>query len=78
MAIFDEWGQPNEWRTLNWKERIGLSVFWVVGFGVVVPVGLIAILMIFGMMIEGIGQHNVQHDRCLKHATNGYEIKQCR
>ena len=40
--------------------------------------------MLFGLLwltvsaIEGIGLHRMEHDRCLKNATNGYEIRECR
>lgn len=78
MAIFDQWGQPRQWRLLTWPERLGLCAFWAVGWGVVFPALLIGALFIMGAMIEGIGQQNAEHDRCLKHATNGYEIRACR
>lgn len=45
---------------------------------VLMPPMLLGMLMMLGMVIEGIGQHNEQHDRCLKAAKTGYEIKQCR
>ena len=42
--------------------------------GVVLFVGAISAL---GEMVDGIGQHDQDRDRCLRHATSGYEIKQC-
>ena len=45
---------------------------------ILVPPMLLGVLMVVGMMIEVIGQHNEEHERCLKRATNGYEIRQCR
>lgn len=65
------------WSLATWKERIGLLCFWAIMWGVVMPACLIAILAVTGMMIEGIGRQNAEHDRCLKNATNGYEIRQC-
>ena len=34
-------------------------------------------VIILGMIIEGVGERDQQHDQCLKHATNGYEIREC-
>jgi hypothetical protein len=66
------------WSNANWKERIFLGALYAFGWGVVFPAMLIGALWLLGSMVEGIGRHNTEHDRCLKHATNGYEIKQCR
>lgn len=38
----------------------------------------LGLIVLFGMMIEDIGQRDEEHDRCLKNAINGYEIRQCR
>lgn len=81
-GYFDEKFAKRSWLNLtfkeaNWRERymmahcfcaasvIGL---WMFGFG----------LVVLGGAADGIGRYNAEHDRCLKHATNGYEIKQCR
>lgn len=40
-------------------------------------IGFFATLMVLGMMLDGVSQYNVEHDRCLKHATNGLEIRAC-
>lgn len=56
----------------------GEKILHIVLCIILLPPMLLGALMVFGMMIENIGQHNEQHDRCLKNATNGYEIKQCR
>lgn len=69
-------GMP--WHVANWRERIGIVLFYAVGWGVVFPAMLVGMLMLVGMIGEGITQHKTEHDRCLKQATNGYEIKQCR
>jgi hypothetical protein len=37
-----------------------------------------AVLLVLGEMIDGANERSADHERCLKHATNGYEIKECR
>ena len=44
---------------------------------VAAPFALLA-MAVFGLMIERAGERQEEHNRCLKNATNGYEIKQCR
>lgn len=45
---------------------------------ILVPPLFLAALMVVGLMIDGVAETRTEHDRCLKHATNGYEIRQCR
>lgn len=47
------------------------SVFCVIG-----AMGFL--VFVLGPMIDGVAHRSEEHDRCLKNATNGYEIKQCR
>ena len=56
----------------------GERILGIVMAVILVPPMLLGVLMVVGMMIEVIGQHNEEHERCLKRATNGYEIRQCR
>ena len=49
----------------------------VVG-SIIVGAGVIAIMTLVGMMMETAANRNEDHDRCLKHATTGYEIEKCR
>lgn len=69
-------GMP--WGVAYWHERLGIVFFHAVMWGIVFPAMFVGILYVFGLMVEGIGQRNAEHDRCLKNATNGYEIRQCR
>ena len=46
--------------------------------GIVALVGALALIVIVGMMIESRGTYVEDHGRCLKQATNGYEIERCR
>lgn len=65
------------WREKTWGERVQTAVAFtascvtglVMGFGV---------LLVLGQMIEVAGQRSEDHNRCMKHATNGYEIERCR
>ena len=50
-----------------------------------VTIGTVVIVVLFfgafwvlAITIEGISEHNEARDRCLKRATNGYEIERCR
>lgn len=57
-----------------WQLKLLHGVLWVTVF----PAMFIGALVVLGMMVEGYGKYRAEKDRCLKHATNGYEIKQCR
>ena len=57
----------------RWQELTLRIALWVTVF----PAMLIGLLLLVGMMIDGYAQYDEQHDRCLKHATNGYEIREC-
>lgn len=55
-----------------------LQVFgWAIATAITL-VGAVVVLSVIGMSIESIGQHQEDRERCLKHATNGYEMEQCR
>lgn len=69
-------GMP--WRIAHWNERLGICLFYGIMWGAVFPALLIGGLYVLGTMGEGITRYNVEHDRCLKHANNGYDIRQCR
>ena len=43
--------------------------------GLMMAVGMVLLL---GLMMETAAENSEQHDRCLKQATNGYEIRRCR
>lgn len=45
---------------------------------VVVVICAFVILGFVGAAIEGVTDWQIEHERCLKHATNGYEIRRCR
>jgi hypothetical protein len=45
---------------------------------VCVPPMVLAILWLGGAAIESIAQHSEDHERCLRNATNGLEIRDCR
>lgn len=46
-------------------------------FALTALAGFIIVLCVAVAMIDGIAQYSEQHDACLKHATNGYEIERC-
>lgn len=61
----------------TWKELPGILLYWLAGV-VVVVVGFLLVMWLFASMIDAAGERSAQHDRCMKHATNGYEIERCR
>ena len=42
-----------------------------------VPPLFLAGVMLIGVMIDSRAAYDQQHDQCLKHAINGYEIREC-
>jgi hypothetical protein len=68
---------PPMWSWATWPERAGIVLTWVVGsiFGVGM---FIAALAVLGSVLDGVSRHVEEHDRCMKRATNGYEIERCR
>ena len=68
---------PPRWSWATWPERAEIVAVWIAS-GVVGLAMVIGTIFILGLMIENVGQYHEEHDRCLKLATNGYEIKQCR
>lgn len=66
------------WHVANWRERVGIVIFQGIMWGGVFPAILIGGVLLIGSIGEGLSIQNAEHDRCLKHATNGYEIRQCR
>lgn len=41
-------------------------------------IGAVFVLSLIGTLIEGVTDYSVERERCLKRATNGYEISRCR
>jgi hypothetical protein len=77
IAVSEHW-TDKAFRKCSWIEcSKKLSLYFVL-WCVVGPAMLCGSLLLLGMMIDGVAQYDEDHDRCLKNATNGYEIKQCR
>lgn len=68
---------PVPWRFATWHERFVKLFLWM-GGAIFVAVGFIAMMALFATIVDNAAQRNVDHDRCMKHATNGYEIERCR
>ena len=66
------------WRLATWSERGWLILLNLISWGVLFPAMLVGLFMLLGMMLDTSAQRHEEHDRCMKHATNGYEIEQCR
>jgi phosphate/sulfate permease len=67
---------PPSWSWATWSERAGMVAVWIVASAVGLAMA-IGVLFVIESSIDGITQHIIEHDRCLKQATNGYEIKRC-
>jgi len=52
-------------------------VAWLIE-GVLLLVGFFVCMGILGTMLDGAAQYNKERTHCLKYATNGFEIQQCR
>jgi hypothetical protein len=55
---------------MKWKEVFALVIF--------TPPAFLAVMWLVTTTAEEFGRRQVEHERCLKNATNGYEIQQCR
>ena len=67
---------PMPWGIATWKER-GLLVLTYAGMLIAGLIGFLAVMWLLASMVDVASQRNVDHDRCLKHATDGYEIRKC-
>lgn len=43
-----------------------------------IVLGMVMVLSLVGSAFEAIGDWQIEHERCLKKATNGYDIARCR
>ena len=66
------------WHVADWQERMGIALFWGIMWGGVFPAMCFGGLMLVGLVLDGWATGAARHDACLKHATNGYEIRACR
>ena len=66
-------GMP--WHVANWLERLGIVFFHGIMWGGVFPAMLIGGVLLFGTVMDGVSRYKSEHDRCLKNATNGYDIE---
>lgn len=63
-------------KTMNTNDYILQGMTWFAAV-VFTLIGALAIAALVGAGIERIGEHYEAKERCLKRATNGYEIQQC-
>ena len=66
------------WGEKTWAERVQTALCWIamVAFGVAVFFAVV--VYVIGPTLDGVGRYSEQRTRCLKNATNGYEIERCR
>lgn len=66
------------WSEMTWWERAQAAIAFLFAIAVCLAGAFAVIVFVLGPMIDGVAHRSEQYDRCLKRATNGYEIKQCR
>lgn len=64
------------WSLATWGER-GMKVLIHIACAVFGTAILFVIFLVLGEMMDVAAERSVHHDRCLKQATNGYEIQHC-
>jgi hypothetical protein len=73
------WNEPYPaWKFMTWGERCTVVAAYFVLYFAVAPVTVAIGLWFFATMSSHAIQHHEDHERCLKQATNGYEIEKCR
>lgn len=65
------------WREKTWVER-GQTVLANTLAGIIGAGMFVGALLVVGECLDGISRYKSDHERCLKHATNGYEIEHCK
>ena len=73
----DGWVAIQTMRRLDEDSMFGEILTCIMG-AMIVGVAFFAGSALLGLMIDGMGTYQEQHERCLKSATNGYEIEKCR
>ena len=63
---------------MTWWERTQAAVSFLAACAVCLAGAFVFIVFVLGPTIDVADQRREEHDRCLKRATNGYEIKKCR
>jgi phosphate/sulfate permease len=64
------------WSEKTWRERGQTALSWIVATIVGAAISGAILWGIFESL-DGLGRNQSEYNRCLQHATNGYEIKQC-
>lgn len=71
-------GELLSWGEASWRQRMSLLLFWGVMWGVVFPACAGVMLVVIGMMIEGVATRSEQLDRCQRQAVTPYDYHRCR
>jgi capsular polysaccharide biosynthesis protein len=70
-----------DWSTLTWGEKTwGERAQTVLCMAIAFVVGLamfLGVVLLLGQIMDVQTQRLADHERCLKKATNGYEIREC-
>jgi len=67
-----------KWSAATLGERVQMVVIQAFAWGVVFPVGVIGILAIIGVMIDGLAEYSTAITYCQTHAVTPYEYHQCK
>lgn len=64
------------WGDQTWGERAKSAISFILA--AVIGLGMfVGGILVLGSALDGVDRYNSEHDRCLKQAMNGYEIKRC-
>lgn len=78
MTSFHDFNPMMPWAVANWRERIGICIFYFIVWGVLFPAMIVGALLIIGYVIDGVEQRGSQLRSCQKHAVTPYEYHECR
>lgn len=65
------------WGEKTWSERVQTAISMAVAF-VIASAMFLGVVLLLGQILDVQTQRLEEHERCLKHATNGYDIERCR
>lgn len=68
---------PVPWRFATCWERFVKIALWLLG-AVAVIVMFLALMALIATIVDNAADRSIEHERCMKQATNGHEIEQCR
>lgn len=70
-----------DWTTLTWCEKTwserSQTILANALAGIIGTLMFVGVILVVGECLDGVARYKSEHNRCLQHATNGYDIKSC-